>query len=114
MYIRVDVTPESKENTVTKLTSEKFLITVKTKAEHNLANKQALALLANSLKIPVARLRIINGHHTRRKLISVLDQTPAEAVAAKKAEELRVTEQKKNKFGTPDERPPHRNFGFKI
>lgn len=95
MYIRIDVTPEAKANAIKRLTSEKFEISVKNKAEHNLANKQALELLAKQLKIPVARLRIINGHHTSRKLISVLDERPDQA--EKETPSL-----------------PRRNFKFKI
>ena len=99
MYIRIDVTPEAKANTIKRLTSEKFELTVKDKAEHNLANKKALEILADQLKIPVARLRIINGHHTSRKLVSILDERP---------------EEKESKNPEPKDGPLHRNFKFKI
>ncbi len=109
MYIRVDITPEAKANSLRRITSEKYEITVRNKAEHNFANKKMLELLADELKVPVTRLRIISGHHHPHKLIALRDLTPEEEEREKKrAEEI------KKLNDPPPGLPRHRNFGFKI
>lgn len=109
MYLRVNITPGARTNSLRCVTSENYEISVKDKAEHNLANKKMLELLAAELKVPVARLRIISGHQHPHKLISLRDLTPEEEAREKKRQE----EERKAK-----EPPPslsrHRNFGFKI
>ena len=71
MYIRVDLRPNSKTETVELLVAGKYKIEVKAKAQRNLANRRMLELLAQELGVPISYLRIINGHHTPRKLVSV-------------------------------------------
>ena len=90
------------------MTAEKYEIDVKDKAEHNLANKKMLELLAAELKVSVTRLRIINGHQHPHKLIALRDLTPEEEATEKK----RLADQEK--LNKPPTLPHHHNFGFKV
>ena len=48
-----------------------FEISVKEKAERNMANTRVLALVARHFKVPISSVRIINGHHHPSKLLVV-------------------------------------------
>ncbi|PIP86552.1 hypothetical protein COV42_02390 [Candidatus Campbellbacteria bacterium CG11_big_fil_rev_8_21_14_0_20_44_21] len=71
MYLRVKVFPKSKKESFEKRGDDEFLISVKEPAQKNLANKKVLEILSQNLKIPLKNIRIINGHHSRTKLISI-------------------------------------------
>lgn len=73
MYLHVSVTAGAKTDKVEQINSDHFKISVRAKAERNLANKKVLELVANFLKIPTNKIRIINGHHSPSKLLSVVD-----------------------------------------
>lgn len=71
MYIKVEVNAEAKRNSLKRLSSEKFRIDVKDKAKNNLANRRALSLLAEHLQVPAKHLRIMHGHTTAHKIVSL-------------------------------------------
>jgi uncharacterized protein YggU (UPF0235/DUF167 family) len=71
MYIKVEVNPGAKKERLEKLDEDSFFIAVREKAERNLANRKILSLLAIYLGLPVNKLRIISGHRSRHKIISV-------------------------------------------
>ncbi len=71
MYIKVKVTPESKRDILQRIHEESFKISVTDKANHNLANKKTLELLARHLAVPTKNLRIITGHRKPQKIIYV-------------------------------------------
>ena len=48
-----------------------FEISVKEKAENNMANKKLLELIAQHFKVPLRKVHIINGHHHPSKLLTV-------------------------------------------
>jgi len=48
-----------------------FEISVKEKAERNMANSRVLELVALHFKVPKNKVRIINGHRHPRKLLVV-------------------------------------------
>ena len=75
MYIHVKVTAgASKESFKQKKKSvDHFEVSVKEKAERNLANSRVLELVAGHFKVPVSKVRIINGHHHPSKLLVVED-----------------------------------------
>ena len=50
-----------------------FEVSVREKAEHNLANKRVLELVSLHFKIPASKIRIINGHRNPSKLLVVED-----------------------------------------
>ena len=53
--------------------SDHFEISVKEKAERNEANNRIIELIAKHFKIPVKKVRIINGHHHPSKLLIIED-----------------------------------------
>lgn len=71
MYLKLHLTPEAKRDSITRIGQDKLAISVKEKAEGNQANKRALELLAEHLGIPVAKIRIVSGHHSPHKMISI-------------------------------------------
>jgi uncharacterized protein YggU (UPF0235/DUF167 family) len=48
-----------------------FEISVREKAERNMANTRVLELVAEHFKIPVKKVRIVNGHHHPSKLLII-------------------------------------------
>ena len=72
-YIHAKVTAGAKKESLRQKSEDHFEVSVREKAEHNLANKQVLELLALHFKIPVSKIRIINGHHNPSKLLVVED-----------------------------------------
>jgi len=71
MYIKVMVFPKSKKEELKKLSENKFEIKVKEKAERNMANKRVTELLAENFEVDTGKVKIVNGHHSPSKLISV-------------------------------------------
>lgn len=71
MYLKVFVTPGAKREVV-KEERERWLISVREPAERNLANGRVRALVAARLGVPLGKVRILTGHHSRAKMISVL------------------------------------------
>jgi len=71
MYIRADVTIQSKKESIFETKEAYFDIKVKEKAERNLANERVRELLALHFNVPKRAVRIISGHHSPRKLIDI-------------------------------------------
>jgi len=71
MYIRVKVTPKSKREIFEQTGESEYHISLKEPAKNNLANTRILEILSLNLKTPIKNIRIINGHHSRSKLISI-------------------------------------------
>ena len=69
MYIHVKVKTKQKKEYIKELKEGYFEISVKEKAEKNLANQRILEILKKHLN--TSKIRIINGHHSPSKLISV-------------------------------------------
>lgn len=73
MYIKIKVIPNSKKETFKKIDDETYRISVKEKAERNLANNRVLDILSLNLKIERNRLKIITGHHSSNKILFIED-----------------------------------------
>lgn len=73
MYLKIKVKAGQKREEVEKVNENTFHISVKEKAERNMANTRILEILSLELKIPINKIRIINGHQSSTKLISILD-----------------------------------------
>ncbi len=71
MYIKVRATPNSKKETVERVSEDHFKISVKEKAERNMANGRILDIIAKYFDVPVSAVKIINGHHSPSKMLSV-------------------------------------------
>lgn len=71
MYIHVRVQAGAKREEVTEKSPDHFLMAVREPAERNLANVRVVELVAERYGVPVGKVRIINGHHSPSKLLSV-------------------------------------------
>jgi len=71
MYIKVKVTPSSKKESIEKISADTFVVCVKEPAERNLANKQIVNIITRELKTLPGKVRIISGHRSKSKILSV-------------------------------------------
>lgn len=74
MYIHVKVTTEAKKELVKEESHDHFEVSVREPAERNLANTRVIEVIALHFKIPKSHIRIINGHHSPTKLLSIKDE----------------------------------------
>ena len=72
-YLKVVVSTGSKKESITKKSSDHFIISVKEKPERNMANNKVIELLALHFGISANKIRIINGHHHPHKLLVIED-----------------------------------------
>jgi uncharacterized protein YggU (UPF0235/DUF167 family) len=70
-YIHVKVTAGARKESFTKKSEDHFEVSVREKAERNMANGKVTELVSSYFKIPINKVRIINGHHSPSKLIVV-------------------------------------------
>ena len=71
MYIKVRVLAGAKKEEVKKKNEDTYLISVKEPAERNLANKRVCEIVASIYKVSTKQIRIINGHQSPSKILSV-------------------------------------------
>lgn len=71
MYIKVIVTPNAKKESFRVTGENRYAISVKEPAERNLANNAVVLKVAEHLQVPVANIRIVSGHHSPSKMLSV-------------------------------------------
>ena len=71
MYIHVTVTAGMKKESLKKKNEDHFEISVKEKAERNMANNRVLELVAEYFKISKNKVRIVNGHRHPSKLLVI-------------------------------------------
>lgn len=69
IYIHVKVTAGARKESWKQKSEDHFEVSVKEKAEHNLANMRVLELVAEYFKVPPNKVRIVNGHRHPSKLI---------------------------------------------
>ncbi|HEY4494391.1 MAG TPA: DUF167 domain-containing protein [Candidatus Paceibacterota bacterium] len=71
-YIHVKVIAGARKESFQEKSDDHFEVSVKEKAERNMANARILELVALYFKVSVNKVRIINGHRSPSKLL-VLD-----------------------------------------
>ncbi len=71
MYVKIRVKASAKEEKFVQKTYDHFEISVREAAERNLANGRVLELVARHFKLPIGKVRIISGHHSPSKILSV-------------------------------------------
>ncbi len=71
MLFSAKIIPEAKRNLVTALSPTRLKVEVKEEARGNLANIQAIALLADHFNLPKGKVKIIRGHHKPQKIVSI-------------------------------------------
>ena len=72
-YIHVKVIAGARKESFFKKNKDHFEISVREKAERNMANKSVLELVAKYFKVPITKVRIVNGHKHPSKLLVVGD-----------------------------------------
>jgi len=70
-YIHVKVTAGVKKESFVQKKEDSFEISVKEKAQRNMANNRVLELVAEYFKVSKSKVRIINGHKHPSKLLIV-------------------------------------------
>lgn len=70
MYIKVFVTPDAKREKV-EPKGETLLISLREPATGNRANTRVREILAARFRAPLAKVRILTGHRSRGKMISI-------------------------------------------
>lgn len=73
IYIHVKVIAGARKEAFRQKFADHFEISVKEKAEKNMANKRILELVAEHFRVPVNKVRIVNGHRSPSKLLVVGD-----------------------------------------
>lgn len=69
MYLKIKVIPDAKEERVERLKEDEYRVWVKVPAENNLANSRVLEIFRE--KFPGTSIRIISGHHSPSKIVSI-------------------------------------------
>ncbi len=72
-FIKVFVTPSAKKELVEEKSEGVLAISVKEPAERNLANTRVREIVAARLGVLLGKVRILAGHHSRSKMISISD-----------------------------------------
>lgn len=70
MYIHVKVTPNAKKEVFYQINNDHFEASVREPAKQNLANKRVIELIRKHFS-NTTQIKIISGHHSPSKLISV-------------------------------------------
>ncbi len=73
MYIRVNATPGAKKEQISKVGDVRYEISVREKAEQNMANTRIREIVAELYSVPVKQVKMISGHRSPHKIFSILD-----------------------------------------
>ena len=71
MNIKVLVKANARKEKFEALSKTSFSISVREKAEGNAANQRARTLVATYFKIPTKRVKIVSGHRSPSKTLSI-------------------------------------------
>lgn len=69
MYIKIKIIPDSKNEKIEKIKDDSFRVWVKVPALNNCANSRLLEIIRE--KYPNQSVRIVNGHHSPSKIVSI-------------------------------------------
>ncbi len=72
-YLKVFVMPGAKRERVEE-EGAALLITTKEPAEGNRANTRVREVVAEHLAVPLSHVRIVSGHHSPSKMLSIRDK----------------------------------------
>lgn len=70
MFIKVFVSPGAKKEKIDEK-GDALIIAVREPAAQNLANTRVRELIALRFKVPLGKVRILTGHRSRAKMISI-------------------------------------------
>jgi uncharacterized protein YggU (UPF0235/DUF167 family) len=69
MYLKIRVVPDAKKEKVEKVSDDTYHVWVQVPAENNAANARVLELLR--VEYPNLPSRIVSGHHSPSKIVSI-------------------------------------------
>ena len=72
MYIKVKVTAGARKESVVKKSDDEYLVCVREVAERNMANGRVIEIVAGLFSVPKGKVRIISGHKSPSKILSVM------------------------------------------
>jgi uncharacterized protein YggU (UPF0235/DUF167 family) len=70
--IEAIVTPGARKERVTKKEAGKYAITVKEEAARNAANTRVREIIAEVHRVPVARVRMLRGARSHKKVFTII------------------------------------------
>lgn len=70
-YIHIKVKAGAHKENFQKINEDHFEISVKEKAQRNMANARVLELTANHFNVSINKVRVVNGHQHPSKLLFV-------------------------------------------
>jgi len=70
-YIHVKVKAGMRQESFIRKSEDHFEISVRQKAERNMANSRILELIADHFKVIRSKVRILNGHRSPSKLLVI-------------------------------------------
>ena len=73
MYVKVRVTPGAKKEIFEQISKDHFKAAVREPAKQNLANRRVMELAAAHFKVHAGRVRLVSGHRSRSKILSIPD-----------------------------------------
>lgn len=71
MHVKVRVSASARREMLEVISKAQFKISVREKAEGNAANRRVVALVAAHFRVTPKKVRILSGHHSPSKLLSV-------------------------------------------
>lgn len=71
MYIKVEAVTGAKKEFTRKIANDIFIVSVKELPERNTANRRILKLIRNEFDNKQVIIKIISGHHSTHKILSV-------------------------------------------
>lgn len=71
MYIKVKVDAGAGKESFRKISEDHFEISIKEKAERNIANRKILELIRKFYGDKVKNIKIVSGHHSQSKILSI-------------------------------------------
>jgi uncharacterized protein YggU (UPF0235/DUF167 family) len=71
MYIHVKVIAGAKKESFKKVSETQFAVSVREKAERNMANHRVIELIARQFHTPTNSVRLLSGHRSPAKVFAV-------------------------------------------
>ncbi len=71
MYIKIKVTAGARKEEFVQVSEDHFEVSVREKAERNMANSRVRELVAQFFGVPLGKAKIVSGHHSPGKIFTV-------------------------------------------
>jgi len=71
MYIKIHAVADAKREVVKKIAADTYEIHVREPKERNAANARIREVLADTLGVPLGKIKIVTGHRSKRKIFMI-------------------------------------------